>query len=146
MAETGKKYDTIKARKMKQEKDDEKQALLSIKNDRHDSDIASKSDLEEMNHSINAQPVNSSQEDINSMYEWDNAKKDDKRTNNPKLTKNGKQENGKSLLQSGSQGPQREYEVNIWYLVFLTLTLGLSSMQFNLSLAGTCQVAPALRF
>ena len=60
MAETGKKYDTIKARKMKQDKDDERQTLLSTNKDKHDSDIASKSDLEDVNHSINAQPVNSS--------------------------------------------------------------------------------------
>jgi hypothetical protein len=60
MAETGKKYDSIKSRKMKQDKDDEKQALLSNKNERHDSEVASKSDLEEVNHSINAQPVNTS--------------------------------------------------------------------------------------
>lgn len=60
MAETGKKYDSIKSRKMKQDKDDEKQALLSSKNERHDSEVASKSDLEEVNHSINAQPVNTS--------------------------------------------------------------------------------------
>jgi hypothetical protein len=60
MAETGKKYDSIKSRKMKQDKDDEKQTLLSSKNERHDSEVASKSDLEEVNHSINAQPVNTS--------------------------------------------------------------------------------------
>jgi hypothetical protein len=54
MAETGKKYDSIKARKLKQDKDEERSALLSNQNDRHDSDIASKSDLEDVNHSNHA--------------------------------------------------------------------------------------------
>ena len=33
-----------------------------------------------------------------------------------------------------------EYRANIWYLIGLALTLGLSSMQFCLALGGTGQV------
>lgn len=41
---------------------------------------------------------------------------------------------------------QTDYEANIWYLLGLAITLGLSSMQFQLALNGTCQIAPALRY
>lgn len=64
-----------------------------------------------MHHSTNAQPVDSSQPDIDSIYEWDAPQEKGKRTNKQTLTKNGQPQNSKSLLQGESNGKieQKEY-------------------------------------
>ena len=39
-----------------------------------------------------------------------------------------------------------DYEIDFLYLIGLTMTVGLSSMQFMMSLNGTCQIAPAIKY
>lgn len=53
---------------------------------------------------------------------------------------------GKALPKSAKNAQNTVYKTDLLYLIGLTLTLGLSSMQFSLALGGTCQAIQFLQY